>query len=54
MDAGLPLFSACVLLVLDPQDGPMVKRRYVEEYLARKLLEVYSTKAVRLAGHEER
>jgi DNA-binding MarR family transcriptional regulator len=23
MDAGLPLFSACVLLVLDPQDGPM-------------------------------
>ena len=23
MDAGLPLFSACVLLVLDPKDGPM-------------------------------
>ena len=31
----------------------MVKRRYVEEYLGRKLFEVYSTKAVRLEGAAE-
>ncbi len=31
----------------------MVKRRYVEEYLGRKLFEVYSTKGVRIAGRQE-
>ncbi len=31
----------------------MVKRRYVEEYLGRKLFEVYSTKGARLAGAQE-
>ncbi len=31
----------------------MVKRRYVEEYLGRKLFEVYSTKAVRVEGADE-
>ena len=31
----------------------MVKRRYVEEYLGRKLFEVYNTKAVRLEGADE-
>jgi rfaE bifunctional protein kinase chain/domain/rfaE bifunctional protein nucleotidyltransferase chain/domain len=32
----------------------MVKRRYVEEYLGRKLFEVYNTKALRLRGPQER
>jgi rfaE bifunctional protein kinase chain/domain/rfaE bifunctional protein nucleotidyltransferase chain/domain len=31
----------------------MVKRRFVEEYLGRKLFEVYNTKAVRVSGAQE-
>jgi rfaE bifunctional protein nucleotidyltransferase chain/domain len=36
-----------------PDVPTMVKRRYVEEYLGRKLFEVYSTKGVRIKGRQE-